>query len=295
MAKLCYRKMFWKKRKVAKKNYQSFPQNQGSKLFSRKRPSLSRFPSAKPKTKKIFNIVFIAVVLIFSIYSIFFSGFFNIKTISVEANDLENEAVAQKIEQKIGGVLGKNIIFTSTTDLESTVLKSFSELEEINISKNYPNTIQVNFKEYPLAANLINESSTLKKTYIINSIGYVVKEDYENPSLPYIREKTDEPINPKEAAIDRAKLKIILNTIQYFEDKFGMKVKEVVYKPIAREIHLLTERDFYIWLDIQQSTEEQLKKLKKALVKLNIYEDNFAYIDLRISGNNGDKIIYKRK
>ena len=42
------------------------------------------------------------------------------------------------------------------------------------------------------------------------------------------------------------------------------KVKEVEYKKIPREIHLLTERDFYIWLDTEREAEEQLKKLKKA-------------------------------
>lgn len=295
MAKPCYRKMFWKKRKVAKKNYQSFPQNPYNKLFSKKRPALSRFPSAKPKTKRVFTLIFVTTVIGLSIYYIFFSGFFNITTVTINNETLENESLSKEIDQKIRAVIGKNIIFTSTSDLEISTLKAFQDLEEINISKNYPNTIEIEFKEYTMVANLINESSSLKKSYIINSVGYVVKEDYENPILPYIREQTDEPINPKEAAIDKIKLDIILNTIKYFEDKFGMKVKEVVYKPIAREIHLLTERGFYIWLDIQQSTEDQLKKLKKALVKLNIYEDSFAYIDLRISGSNGDKIIYKRK
>ena len=38
-----------------------------------------------------------------------------------------------------------------------------------------------------------------------------------------------------------------------------------------------------------------LKKLKKALVKLDIYTEDLQYIDLRIAGGNGDKIIYKRR
>ena len=79
------------------------------------------------------------------------------------------------------------------------------------------------------------------------------------------------------------------------EDKFGMRVVEVIYKKVPREIHLLTERDFYIWIDMQNPADEQLKKLKKALVKLDIYTENLEYIDLRIAGGNGDKIIYKRR
>jgi len=46
---------------------------------------------------------------------------------------------------------------------------------------------------------------------------------------------------------------------------------------------------------MQNPAEDQLKKLKKILVKLDIYKENLLYIDLRIAGANGDKIIYKRK
>ena len=38
----------------------------------------------------------------------------------------------------------------------------------------------------------------------------------------------------------------------------------------------------------------KFKKLKKSLVKLDIYTATLEYIDLRIAGTNGDKIIYKR-
>ena len=74
-----------------------------------------------------------------------------------------------------------------------------------------------------------------------------------------------------------------------------MKIIEIEYQVIPREVHLRTEKYFYIWLDIQKPYETQLKKLKKALVKLNIYDDELAYIDLRITGESGEKIIYKRR
>jgi len=36
---------------------------------------------------------------------------------------------------------------------------------------------------------------------------------------------------------------------KYFEDQFGMKIVDTEYKMQAREVHYLTERNFYIWLD----------------------------------------------
>ena len=40
--------------------------------------------------------------------------------------------------------------------------------------------------------------------------------------------------------------------------------------------------------------DTQLNKLKKALPRLNIYEESLDYIDLRISGIDGEKVIFKK-
>jgi len=257
-------------------------------------------PSKRPhpiltKIRKITILLIILTGSIFSTYAILFSNYFTITDIALKNKEIENQNIAEKIKKNISKTIGKNLIFTNTNDLESKILSSFPELETITLEKDFPHTILIEFSEYPLVANIVNESSTLKKSYIINTIGYVVKENYEDKTLPYIKIKSDEPINTKNIAIEASKLKYILDAKTYFEDKFGMKVKEILYKPVAREIHLLTEKNFYVWLDIQRPFEQQFKKLKKALVKLDIYKDNFAYIDLRITGNNGDKIIYKRR
>lgn len=232
--------------------------------------------------------------IIFSLYGMLFSDFFTIKEIVISDKNFENETLSGQIKETIKTSLDKNIFFEDTEELENKILNSFPELEKIKISKNYPSALIIEFIQYPLAANIINESNVIKKSYIINSIGYAIKENLEDPNLPYIKIKTDEPVNPKEAVIEKTKLEFILESKTYFEDKFGMRIISIEYKPVAREIHLLTERNFSIWLDIQKPYEEQFKKLKKAIVKLDIFKENLEYIDLRIAGESGDKIIYKR-
>ena len=191
--------------------------------------------------------------------------------------------------------MNKSIFWLDLSEIAKKALSQSPQLQTVKVTKEYPDTISIEFSKYPLAANIINKSSNLKKTYLVNSLGFAVKEDFEKTDLPYITIESDEPINPKNAVIEKTKLKYILDSIVYFEDKFGMKVKEVLYKPIAREIHILTDHDFYLWLDIQRPFEDQLKKLKKIIVKLDIYKESLQYIDLRIAENSGDKIIYKRK
>ena len=209
--------------------------------------------------------------------------------------DIEQEVLGGQIQAEIKEEIGKNIITLDTATLESQSKKMFPELETLKIEKNYPNILEISFNQYPLVANVIHESSAIKKNYIINSVGYIMKEDLENPNLPSIYMKEDEPANPELQLVEANKIVYILESIIYFEDKFGMGIKSIEYHKIPREIHLLTTRDFEVWLDVQIPVDQQLKKLKKALVKLDIYKENLLYIDLRIAGANGDKIIYMRK
>lgn len=256
---------------------------------------MGRLPKTTRKSKRIAGVILGLIVAGFLTYILFFSNIFSISDVVISNETLENKAFAQEIEKTISSAIGKNILLVDTKELSSKVIKKFPELKTVEVSKSYPDILKIKFEPYALVANIINESKTLKKSYIINAIGQVIKEDYENKDLPYIRVKSDEPINTKEIVIDEKTLTLLLETKTYFEDKFGMKIKEILYKPIAREIHLLTEKGFYIWLDMQKPIDQQLQKLKKTLVKLDIYKENLDYIDLRISGTNGEKIIYKRK
>lgn len=282
--------MFRKKRKLRTlKPRRKVSRYRMSNQPFKKGPRLSR--NSKTRISK-YLVIFIFLSLI---YLVFFSNYFTIREIKNLNKELGNEVLASQIEDSISSSIGKNIIFTDTEELAAKILDQFPELEKLEVQKNYPDKIEIDFTEYALVANVINESSEIKKSYIINSIGYAIKEDFENPTLPYIRIISDEPVNIEKPVIEASKLRYILETTIYFEDKFGMKITELEYKAIPRELHLLTEKNFYIWLDIQKPADEQLKKLKKALVKLDIYNDNLEYIDLRIAGNNGDKIIYKRR
>ncbi len=289
--------MLWQKRKINRfpSTVSSHPVRPGVTRYSTEKIKPKRVHPLIRRVKRILSLLTIIGITAFIVYGLSFSGYFDIKQITLANNDIGNDTLKEEIKKSASKAIGQNIIMVDLQDLENKVLSTFPQLEKITFDKDYPSSLIIDFSEYPLTANVINETRNIKKAYIINSIGFIIKEDYEDPTLPYIRILSDEPLNKESPAIEAGKLKIIMDTKQYFEDKFGMSVKEVIYKPIAREIRLLTERDFSIWLDIQKSTEDQLKKLKKILVKLDIYKESLDYIDLRIAGGSGDKIIYKRK
>lgn len=273
-----------------------------------KRPSIkradpmpkSRFVTERRKNtrfnqiKRAFIKLLLLTIIVLGVYSIYFSGYFMINNIYIDNETSQSKVLEEKIKTLIPSTIGKNLISVDLQELEVKILENFPEIETIKLKKDYPNGIIIQLKEYPLIANVIHESN-IKKSYVINSMGYVIKEDLENTSLPYIRIKSEEPVNKDTPLIEKSKLTYILNAMQLYEEKFGMRIVEAQYKNIARETHLLTEKGFYIWLEMQNPAEDQLKKLKKILVKLDIYKENLQYIDLRIAGANGDKIIYKRK
>ena len=234
-------------------------------------------------------------IILAIIYWLYFSNFFLVNEIRLAERDIAQEDLASQIQAVLQDQIGENLISIDVDELTRTTKEKFPEIETIKLSKNYPKTIEIQFNQFPLVANVVHESANVKKNYIINSVGRIMKEDFENPSLPDIYIYEEEPANPKVAIIDANKLLYILESVIYFEDKFGMQINSVEYLRVAREIHLRTERDFEIWLDIQVGIDDQLKKLKKAVVKLDIYNESLEYIDLRIAGANGDKIIYRRK
>jgi hypothetical protein len=236
-----------------------------------------------------------AIILTLIAYAIFFSSYFKIKEIKFSEDSFSNTSLTEEIQSNFEELMGKNLLFVELDSFKEIIVNKFPKIEEVNIEKDYPDQISVSFQEFKSAANIINVTNNIKKSYIINEIGFVIKEDFENPALPYIKIESDDPINLNNSIINKSNLSYLLEAKESFESKFEMKITEVIYKPTPREVHLLTEKEFYIWLDIQNPYEEQLKKLKKILVKLDIYTEQLEYIDLRIAGNNGDKIIYKRK
>jgi hypothetical protein len=110
-------------------------------------------------------------------------------------------------------------------------------------------------------------------------------EESETPSPPTW--EVNQELIPEDILAD------LLNVKKEFEGRIDMQVLEVRYLKQAREVHLKTERDFTVWIDLTQDIDLQLTKLKKATSVLNIYEANLEYVDLRISGQNGEKVIYK--
>ncbi len=283
------------------------------------------------KIVRIFKILCTLAAMGFLAYVVFFTKLFEIQKINVTGN----EATANEqstLNKTLQDHLGKNLLTFNTALLEQELFQEYPYLKGLDVSRDFFHTLSVNLETYENVANVkVEFENGTEQLYVVNELGFVagtgtsleelptlvmdvtgtdmdlsaIPETPSTPTAPVVTEeaaappeestarKTDFALN--ESLIDADMLKTLLQTTKDFEGKFNMQVLEIHYLKQARELHLLTERYFTIWIDLTQDTNIQLAKLKKSLSTLNIYESNLDYVDLRISGQNGEKVIYKLK
>lgn len=261
-------------------------------MFNRQGKSVSN-PGRKKKIKIFLVILILASGIAYSVYFMFFSNYFILTEVKTVQEGMEEKN--KLFDEYFNGMKGKNLILIDTKKIKDEIQKDHPEFENISIKKVYPKGIRIEADKYPPAANIINVAGEAQRKHIVNIVGLSILEEAENPNLPYIKIRSEEFLDAKSPLLPKEKLEYIIGAIGYFEDKLGMKVFDAEYLKKAREVHLKTEKYFYVWLDIQKPFEEQIMKLKRIVPKLDIYNQPLAYIDLRVSEVSGDKIIYKKR
>lgn len=251
------------------------------------------------KGKRIMALILGVGIVFFLIYALFFSEYFLITDYEIEEEGTLIED-NNKINTIIRRKLGENLILVNEKNLMDEIRNEHREIETINIKKIFPGKIRVEYKKYPVAANIVNITEGVQKKFLADSRGFLTEENTENPNLPYIRIVTSEQLTIRTTFLEDPKraekrLNYMINAVNLFEEKFAMRVLHAEYLSKEREVHLYTEKLFYVLIDMEKDLNIQINKLKKTLGKLDIYNTPLLYIDLRISGTDTEKVIFKKK
>ena len=253
------------------------------------------------------------------LYFLFLTSALEIQNIDVKGEaDTSQEQTAIKAE--LQQYLGDNLLMFDVSGQEKALLSKYGYLKTLDIDRDFFHTISVTVETYPPVANVrIEFENNTSQYYVINEHGFIASIGTNLENLPMIVMDVtgtnmdipmaeESPVEPVEAPVEAVDtmpdeineelipedvLKTLLETADSFEGKFDMEVLEIAYLKRARELHLFTERYFSVWIDLTQDVPLQLAKLKKALTEIDIYGAPLEYIDLRISGQNGEKVIYK--
>jgi len=279
---------------------------QEKKLKKHKKTSLYNIKPARLKNKSDQNkgkallatILSIGIIA-YGIYALFFSDIFLINNFIVqeEGTIIDNNKEINTILQQI---IDKNVLLINEKELIDNIKAAHPEIENVSVKKILPATIKIQYDKYPTVANLVNIVENVQKKFLMDSQGFLVEENTEHPDLPHIYYETGQFLEVRNSFLgdpdqSQKRLTQIVNSIKLFEEKFAMKILYADYKKTEREVDLQTEKYFTVMIDLEKDINRQIEKLKKALPKLDIYNEPLVYIDLRISGTNTEKVIYKKK
>jgi hypothetical protein len=243
--------------------------------------------------KKFFSRTLIVTFIIAAIYWLYFSPFFKINTVAIEYE--KGQPQAEDLKQYFQETIGKNIFKIDLDPITKKIITEHPELKTIKVTPYFPKKLVITFTRYKVVANIINLSKSGTQQFFINEAGIAVNKKDEKQNLPTIKIQTENPIDTTKTVISKEKIEYIIQSIQYFQEAINIKIAESLYITRARELHLKTEKNFMVWLDIEKPYQSQINKLKKSLTKFDIYKLPLEYIDLRISGITGEKIIFKRR
>lgn len=318
-----------RKRRTLNANYTNYRRFSDGYKKAIVKPKRSFFEEKKPKNERLLRkasgikeklflfvkVVFGTLILGGLFNFLLLSGTFEIQKIEVESSFEESED-QYLVNSYLQNYLGENILLFASNKHEAALRSQIPYLKDLKIKRKLPHTLLAVMESYPKVANVKVVSPSAENIYIINELGFISAIGSFDEALPTIimdvtgtemdlstkEEETKsgsgevvDTLIVHEELVAKDALEKILKTEKNFEGKFNLQIKELNYLKRAKEIHLFTELDFYVWIDMTEDIDLQLAKLKKGLTKLNIYEGNIEYIDLRISGQNGEKIIYKLK
>jgi len=236
--------------------------------------------------------IFALALFLLAFYSVFLTDYFVIKQVVL----LENGKLSANagLNQLASRFLGKNLFLVGQTEVVEKFGNFSASLSDLRLNRDFPDKLSIEIAEIPVIANLAVTVDGTAKNYTINRSGLIVGIGTTEPKLPTLNVRASSFPSSKDPYIESDLLTLILETKSYFEQTLKLKVVELNYLLIARELHLKTETGFVVWIDLGYDPKKQINKLRDAESKLGFREQKYEYFDLRITGATSDRIIFKK-
>ncbi len=222
--------------------------------------------------------VFVCLIAGFIGFS-FFSPYFELNKITIVRDN--PHVNPEKITALLSDFYGKNLLTLKKSQIEKRLRELFPEITQVQIHEKWPAEIKLKVTMSPPFLTLLNQEtanfSVIAQNGVILDIPaqkelLVVKVyDYPKDLMPHQKFLTQEVLDQ------------FLLAKTTLEQDIELPVKSLHYYPLARELHLISLSDVEIWLDLQRPIPQQLRKLKEAAERLDVYKTPFRHIDLRIA------------
>lgn len=251
----------------------------------------------------------IFIITIFGwIYALFFSPLFVIENIFI--NDLKKinktdilALVKEEMSQSQLGIFTKQNIFIFDIRGFSKKFQKKYFVENLEINKNYPNTLKIKIVEKQpavLALNNWQDFFTDKDGHIIeiqNHAELASSTDFKNHlslhelrTLPIVFAASDKTLNIKDAIMPKQTFRDLIFIQDEILKKNSLDIDYIAYDPgEILKIVIKTQNGFEIYFDLE-NISKQMEKLNAFLLSKTFQEKGKPqYIDLRF----GDRIYVK--
>jgi len=245
------------------------------------------------KKKYFFPTFFGFLFSILIVYLLVFSSFFQIEKIIVSGNEKteKNEIlniIENKIKKKIFFYSTKSIFLADISSIRKQTLDSFPQIDEIEIKKSFPKSLNIIVVERLGLAVFCNDN---ENCFLLDQEAVIFESLISESNLPKIGFDTERQFKLGEQVIGED---LVLKILKIFSVLAELNIKVEKALIVSNErINVLTNDGWEIYFNPENDLNWQLAKLE-ALLKEHVSLENrnqLDYVELRF----GDLAPFKYK
>lgn len=228
------------------------------------------------------------------IYLLVFSSFFQIEKITISGNEKTNKneilkIIENKIQKTIFSYSTKSIFLADINEIKKTALNSFPQIDELEIKKSFPKSLNVIVIERSGVAVFCNNN---ENCFLLDQKAVIFEPLLQESQLPRIEKLNNEKqFQLGEQIIEED---LVLKILKAFSVLIELDIKAEKALIVSNErINILTDENWEIYFNPQKDLNWQLTKLE-ALLKEQVPLENrnqLDYVELRF----GDLAPFKYK
>lgn len=271
-------------------------------MFARWGRKMARFGDTVLREFRMWLLIGSVLVALTVAGTLLFAPFFDVREMKVRRQDPRIDP--EEIQQILSPLFKQRLVLVTRSQVAAMLQSEFSEIERVEISKDYPSTLSVSVFLEPVMAEVViadsidtssgsgstaTGSGTDIYTYVTRK-GTFVTSPIKLSGGPYpTLTITDWGIRPQNRTPLMAPS--FLQNVFFARDTllrdFGLQSQNITVYLRAQEFHIRTPKAT-LWFDLRSPLNVQFQRFREFLKTLSLDQAK-EYIDLRIA----DKIIYK--
>ncbi|MGM0409943.1 MAG: cell division protein FtsQ/DivIB [Bacillota bacterium] len=236
--------------------------------------------------KKKYLLFLVIFLLIGAIFSFINSPFFQVRTFSIQGNNVLKE---EELDKYLNDYENNNILFLDKSSVEKRLKEQENYIKNINVVKKYPNKLEIRIEERKALAKIVNDGIT----FVIDKEGYILENNKNKlkSKVPLI-----EGLGysfKKDKIIYTNKLENIINSLNKVNYTLLTKINLIEYNydesNSTDEILMETSNDIEIFLGNFDNLNKKMSILEAVIEKTNEENINIDYLNLKYP----EKPVYK--